>query len=228
MSSMNLGGKRGGCGCAGGGAERTRNATSWPFAGHSCRPFIPPPFLQSFLLRAHATTTMRLTLALLFTTATLAAAAADAGLAKGFVLSAPGASCSSTCESAGKKVAKFVEFNALNPYETAVCAVRASDKEGWVPGWQALNATGDGCHVALNLNATASATDVACLCLDVGEVQGLDLPAKGKPCSKACNKSITGRKGRPVAADAGRPEEPQKKAGYACISLPVELGVLNR
>lgn len=166
---------------------------------------------------------MRLTLVLLFATANLAAAATDAGLAKGFVLSAPGASCASTCESAGKKVAKFAEFNAPNPYETAVCAVRSSDKEGWVPGWQALNATGDGCHVALNLNATANVTDVACLCLDAGEVQGLDLPAKGKPCSKACNKSITGRKGRPLAADAG-----EKKTGYACISLPVELGVLNR
>ena len=165
---------------------------------------------------------MRLLAPLLLLAAASAAAAANDTLGKGFILASSGATCASTCESAGKKLAKFSEFNSPAPAETAVCAGKASDKEGWVPGWQAVG--GDeptACHVALNLNATSANADVACLCLDGGEVQGLDLP-KGKPCSKACAKSITGRKGRPIAASTAT------NAGYACLSLPTEIGVLNR
>lgn len=163
---------------------------------------------------------MRLLL-LTLTAACIAAASAGDGLAKGFVMAPAGKSCAAACEAAGKKSAKFAEFNAPNPAETAVCAVRASDKEGWVPGWQTAGDTA--CHVALNLNATANSDSVACLCLEAGEVQGLDLPGRARGCSKACGKSITGRKGRPVAAGAG-----DKKAGYVCVSLGTEIGLLNR
>lgn len=162
---------------------------------------------------------MRHLLLLTLTAACIAAASAGDGLAKGFIM-AGGKSCAAACEAAGKKTAKFTEFNAANPAETAVCAVRASDKEGWVPGWQTVGDTA--CHVSLNLNATANSDSVACLCLDGGEVQGLDLPGSGKGCSKACGKSITGRKGRPIAASAG-----DKKAGYVCVPLS-EIGVLSR
>ena len=162
--------------------------------------------------------------------ASLAAAAAvlasaapeNSSLAKGFIVASPGASCAATCEAAGKSVAKFAEFNAgASPAQTAVCAIKSNDKEGWVPGWQPVGGAAPAdCNVALNLNATAAARDVACLCLEGGEVQGLDLPARGKPCAKACGKSITGRAGRPVAAGAGG-----AAAGYACLSLPTEIGV---
>jgi hypothetical protein len=60
------------------------------------------------------------------------------------------------------------------------------------------------------------------LCLEANEVQGIDLPKPGKPCGQACGKSITGLPGRPVSA--GSSADP----GYACLSLPSELGNLNR
>ena len=60
------------------------------------------------------------------------------------------------------------------------------------------------------------------LCLEPNEVQGIDLPKPNKPCGVACGKSITGLSGRPVAA--GGDTDP----GYACLSLPSELGDLNR
>ena len=60
------------------------------------------------------------------------------------------------------------------------------------------------------------------LCLDANEVQGIALPKPDKPCGQSCGKSITGLPGRPVAA--GSDADP----GYACLSLPSELGDLNR
>ena len=54
------------------------------------------------------------------------------------------------------------------------------------------------------------------------QIQGIDLP-KGKPCSKACSKSITGRPGRAVSGNLDG-----KSPGSACVSLPIELGELNR
>ena len=164
-------------------------------------------------------------LALVLTATTLASAADTASLGRGFIPAAGGQSCTSACEAAGKRAAKFTEFNASPAAETAVCAIKsAKDKEGWTPGWQAQNAslTTAPCSAALDL-VTTNATDYACLCLEPGEVQGIDLPAtNGKPCSKACAKSITGRPGRPVTPGTGG------KSGYACLSLPTELGSLNR
>ena len=122
-----------------------------------------------------------LTASLAATAAVLASAApGNSSLAKGFILASPGATCASTCEAAGKSVAKFAEFNAgASPAQTAVCAIKSNDKEGWVPGWQPVGSAAPAdCNVALNLNATAATRDVACLCLEGGEVQGLDLPAR--------------------------------------------------
>jgi len=78
------------------------------------------------------------------------------------------------------------------------------------------------CNVAANRTAPLEATDeYACLCMK-DQIQGIDLP-KGKPCSKACAKSITGRPGRAVSGSAA-----DKNPGSACVSLPIELGELNR
>ena len=79
-----------------------------------------------------------------------------------------------------------------------------------------------GCNVAANQTVPLEATEeYACLCMK-DQIQGIDLP-KGKPCSKACSKSITGRPGRAVSGNLDG-----KSPGSACVSLPIELGELNR
>lgn len=79
-----------------------------------------------------------------------------------------------------------------------------------------------GCNVAANGTVPFESNDeYACLCMK-DQIQGIDLP-KGKPCSKACGKSITGRPGRAVSGNADG-----KSPGFACVSLPIELGELNR
>jgi len=60
------------------------------------------------------------------------------------------------------------------------------------------------------------------LCLEANEAQGIALPEPDQSCGQSCGKSITGLPGRPVAA--GTAADP----GYACLSLPSELGDLNR
>ena len=79
-----------------------------------------------------------------------------------------------------------------------------------------------GCNVAANQTVPFESNDAyACLCMK-DQIQGIDLP-KGKPCAKACSKSITGRPGRAVSGNADG-----KSPGSACVSLPIELGELNR
>ena len=82
-----------------------------------------------------------------------------------------------------------------------------------------------GCNVAANGTVPLESTEeYACLCMK-DQIQGIDLP-KGKPCSKACSKSITGRPGRAVS---GNELDGEKSGpGSACVSLPIELGELNR
>lgn len=145
-------------------------------------------------------------------------------LGKGFVLAKPGQLCPAVCAGAGQKPATFAHLTT----ETAVCAGYVGGAEGWVPGWSYVTFEGApppkaGCNVAANKTTPFEASEeYACLCMK-GQIQGIDLP-KGKPCSKACSKSITGRPGHSVAGNAGE----GKNVGSACVSLPIELGELNR
>ena len=142
-------------------------------------------------------------LAVLGLLSTSASAASDVGkLGKGFVMARPGQLCPAVCESVGQRAATFSHLTT----ETAVCAANAGGEEGWVPGWSYVTFEGAappkaGCNVAAN-----------------GTV-----PLESKPCAKACGKSITGRPGRAVSGNADG-----KSPGSACVSLPIELGELNR
>ena len=165
-------------------------------------------------------------LGLLSTASTAAAAPSEATkkLGKGFVMAKPGQLCPEVCAGAGGlKAATFAHLTT----ETAVCAANAGGEEGWVPGWSYVTFEGAppskaGCNVAANTTVPLESNDeYACLCMK-DQIQGIDLP-KGKPCSKACSKSITGRPGRAVSGNADG-----KNPGSACVSLPIELGELNR
>ena len=163
-------------------------------------------------------------LAVLGLLSTSASAASDVGkLGKGFVMARPGQLCPAVCESVGQRAATFSHLTT----ETAVCAANAGGEEGWVPGWSYVTFEGAappkaGCNVAANGTVPLESNDAyACLCMK-DQIQGIDLP-KGKPCAKACGKSITGRPGRAVSGNADG-----KSPGSACVSLPIELGELNR
>ena len=147
------------------------------------------------------------------------AAAAPPALAKHFAASSnAGLLCANVCQESGRKAALFANQNVT----TALCAVDAGGSEGWVPGWQLVGeAGGDAtCSTAANGVTTASST-YACMCLGAGMTQGIDNPS-GKPCRLACSKSILGTVGAPIQAGDG------PNAAYACLSLPSELGMLNR
>lgn len=161
---------------------------------------------------------MRCLALLALAAATLSAAsAADTSpqaLGKGFIPAAPGQTCADACSAAGKRAAVFRHLDT----ETALCAVAG---DGWTPGWQITGSGNASCAASLS-GARRDEGAFACLCLEAGEVQGIDLPKPGKPCAAACGKSITGLPGRPITASA------DAAGGFACLSLPSELGDLNR
>lgn len=66
-------------------------------------------------------------------------------------------------------------------------------------------------------SAVVQASSYACLCLNEGEVQGLER-ARGGGCAKACAASITGAPGHPIAVGSG---------DHACLALS-EQGLGNR
>jgi len=132
--------------------------------------------------------------------------------------------CASTCAIAGKKPATFHPFRAdagrapgappLSP-AAACSAVRADGTRA--AGWQGVG--GEAVCNIVDGSAAVRASEYACLCLDGGEVQGLERARGGAGgCSSACAASITGAPGHAIAVGTG---------DHACLALS-EQGLGNR